>query len=252
MAPAREFNAMVDVHAHILPGLDDGPSDLSASLAMCRLAVADGITQMAATPHFCPPFYRHAPREISRAVAALAQALAREGIPLRLYPGADVSQRADVLGLARQGRLPTLAGQGRYFLLEPVQGGLRALAGLASELRPLGLRPIITHPERLAEAGRGGWSWLEGLVERGCLVQITAMSLTGGFGAPAQERAEDLLARGLVHLVASDAHSTGRRPPLLSPARERLIELVGEAGAERLLRTWPLAVLEGKDHLASN
>lgn len=239
---------MVDVHAHILPGLDDGPRHLAASLAMCRLAVADGVTHMAATPHFCPPFYRHGPRRIARAVQDLAQALAREGIPLRLFPGADISQQADVLGLARSRRLPTLAGAGRYFLLEPAPGGRRALAGLARGLRPLGLRPIITHPERLAQAGRG-WSWLEGLVEGGCLVQITAMSLTGGFGAQAQERAEDLLARGLVHLVASDAHSTGRRPPLLSPARGRLTELVGAEAAERLLRGWPLAVLQGRSRL---
>lgn len=237
---------MVDVHAHILPGLDDGPPDLAASLAMCRLAVADGITHMAATPHFCPPFYRHGPREISRAVAALAQALAREGIPLRLYPGADVSQRADVLGLARSRRLPTLAGHGRYFLLEPVSGGRRALASLVGQLRTLGLRAVITHPERLAGPA-GNWAWLERLVQRGCLVQITAMSLFGGFGASAQKRAEDLLTRGLVHLVASDAHSTRRRPPLLSPARERLTDLVGAEAAQRLIRDWPLAVLERRD-----
>lgn len=237
---------MVDVHAHILPGLDDGPPDLATSLAMCRMAVADGVTHMAATPHFCPPFYRHGPAEIGRTVAELALALSREGIPLRLYPGGEVSQQADILALARQGLLPILGNTGRYFLLEPARGARRALPGLAAQLRPLGLRPIITHPERLEGSPRG-WSWLRRLVERGCLVQITAMSLTGGFGDQARERAEDLLARGLVHLVASDAHSPRGRPPLLSPARQRLSELVGQPAAQRLLYQQPLAVLEGRD-----
>jgi len=237
---------MIDLHCHILPGLDDGPADLGQSLAMCRQAAADGITHLVATPHLRPPVYAAEKPDIQAALTKLREALTKDGIALTLISGAEVNLVADLPALARGQRLPFINDNGRYFFLELNEARLsEGLEGMIFELKLLGITPILTHPERTQAGGRD-WQWLARLVELGCLTQVTAMSLTGEFGRRAQQSCEDLLEQNLAHFLATDAHSPKWRPVLLSPARRRLEELVGENAARDMLMTRPLAVLAGK------
>ena len=236
---------MIDIHCHLLPKMDDGSNSWEDTLEMCRLAAKDGVTDIIATPHFGKAFFQSSLEDIRKTVRLLNSHLENQRIPLRVHPGADVSLEAGILDWARQGRLPTLADGNRYFLLESPDG-VRAegLDRMIFDLRSLGLTPIITHPERMSAGD--DWDWLERLLEMGCLCQITAMSLTGGFGRQARQSALRLLRKGLVHLVASDAHSPRDRPPLLGQAREALLDLVGPETTLRLLKTGPRAILEGR------
>ena len=238
---------MIDLHAHILPGLDDGAADWDQALAMCRLAQADGIKTLVATPHYYPGMAPLEPALIEQHVAKLRGLCADAQVELELLGGAEVALDASLPRLAKQGRLPTLGPGGRYFLLEmPLASPSRGLGDLVFQLQLAGLTPIFCHPERTWPAG-SDWSWLERLVGSGCLVQVTAMSLTGDFGSQAQVTANRLLEMGCCHLVASDAHSDGRRAPVLSQARGHLQRLMGAEAARLLLEESPRLVLEGQE-----
>ncbi|MBU4563816.1 MAG: hypothetical protein KMY53_12310 [Desulfarculus sp.] len=237
---------MLDLHSHVLPGLDDGAPDMEQALAMCRLALDDGVRLMAATPHWYPARDPLTMGEISRAVGALRVALASAGLPLELVAGAEVALDPDLPRLAKEGVLPTLGG-GPYFLLEcPLHTSPRLLPDLIYSLRLAGLRPILAHAER-TWAGTENWDWLQGLVGQGCLVQVTAASLTGKLGSAPRKTAEALLSLGLVNLLASDAHSVNWRPPGLSQAAAVAERLCEAGAAEVLTRLTPQAVLAGEE-----
>ncbi len=237
---------MLDLHTHVLPGLDDGAADWDDALAMCRLAAADGVTCLAATPHWYPSRNPPSPGRVARSLAELRQRLAAEGLALELVAGAEVALDSSLAELARQRRLPTLEGTHCLLLECPPQTSPRLLPELIYGLRLAGYRPMLVHPER-TWAGAKDWDWLAGLVEQGCLVQITAMSLTGDMGPEARAAGQELLARGLVTLVASDAHSADWRPPMLSAAAAELTRLAGPEAAEVLTRQAPAAVLAGAE-----
>lgn len=234
---------MLDLHCHILPGVDDGASDMAQALDMARIAVADGITVVACTPHITPGLYDNTGPAIHEAIRRLAVALQRAGIALRLIAGADAHLSPDLLAGLQTGRVPTLAGS-RYFLLELPHHVLPPrVEDTISRLMAAGYRPILTHPERL--------SWIESrcdviarLSAAGVWMQITAGSLTGRFGRRAQYWAELMLSEGTVQLLATDAHDTGDRSPRLAEARDIAARRCGEAEAERLVLSRPLAVLE--------
>ncbi|MCF8048263.1 MAG: hypothetical protein K9L19_12015 [Desulfarculaceae bacterium] len=237
---------MLDLHSHVLPGLDDGAPDLEQALAMCRLALDDGVRLMAATPHWYPARDPLAISEISQEVLALRSELAAAGLPLELVAGAEVALDPELPRLAREGLLPTLNG-GPYLLVEcPPHTSPRLLPDLIYGLRLAGLRPILAHVER-TWAGAQNWDWLTGLVEQGCLVQVTASSLTGKLGSAPKKAAEALLSLGLVNLLASDAHSASWRPPGLSQAAAAAERLCGAGAAEVLTRLTPQAVLAGEE-----
>lgn len=213
---------------------------------MARMAAKDGITDLVATPHFGKVFYQHDLESIRKAVRLLNQHLKEEGVAMKVYPGGDVALDSDLQLWVRNGTLPTIADTGRYFLLEPPEGlSLAGIDQLVFELKLAGLTPIITHPERMKEGDN--WAWLRRLAELGCLIQLTGMSITGGFGPQARKQAIQLLRQGLAHIISSDAHSPRHRPPLLSEAREALIDIVGSDRALQMLKTWPQAVLEGRE-----
>lgn len=238
---------MIDLHSHILPGLDDGAADVEQAVEMCRLAAADGITLLAATPHYYPGLAPLEAEEVSGLLEGLRGRLAREGIDLELVAGAEVALDPSLPALARAGRLPTLGDQGRYFLLElPPLSPTQGLEALVFELQVNGLTPILSHPERTWPSARD-WGWLARLVASGCLVQVTAMSLTGQMGPAARAAARRLLEMGCCHLVASDAHSPDWRPPQLSAARAHLERLLGKADAQRMLEEAPRQVLAGQE-----
>lgn len=233
---------MFDLHCHLLPGIDDGAVDLDMALAMARLAVADGITTVACTPHIYPGMYDNDATGIRAAVAALQAELDARDIRLALVDGADVHLDPDLVGGIRAGRIPTLAGS-RYLLLEPPHHvAPPRFEESVFELMVAGYVPVITHPERL--------SWIEGsydtfarLVRGGAWMQVTAGSLGGHFGKRPQYWAERMLDEGLVHLLATDAHHPRRRPPLLREARELAARRLGEQEATHLVETRPQGIL---------
>lgn len=236
---------MIDLHCHILPGLDDGPVKLDQALAMARVAADDGVTHVVATPHHRPPAYVVSRRDVEREVVLFNRRLDEAGIALEVLPGAEVALRPELAAEARRGGVTCLGWQGRYFCLELGEAGApEGLKDLVFQLRLQGLTPIITHPERLVDRD---WEWLAELVELGCLGQVTAMALTGRMGRPQRKAARELLQQGLAHLVASDGHGPERRPPLLGQARREVEQMAGPDMARQVFVDRPQAVLEGRD-----
>jgi len=233
---------MIDLHTHILPGLDHGPRDWFEALQMCSIAVADGITTIAVTPHVSEVFPNSAQR-IEAAAVELRQRLGAAAIPLTVVVGGDYHVRPDL----SPGNVLTLGGNGRYFLLEfPYQLLPPRADAFVTTLIGRGLLPIVTHPERTASLQRD-WRRLEPLVKAGALVQVTAGSLLGEFGPAATAAANRFLKQGWVHLLASDAHWARERPPRLSEGRGAAAKVVGEAAARALVETNPEAILQGRD-----
>jgi protein-tyrosine phosphatase len=233
---------VIDLHTHILPGLDHGAADWDEAVAMCRIAVADGIATLAATPHVSEIFPNR-PAAIAAAVAELRRRLVVSGVPLAVVAGGDYHIDPD---LAPENVL-TLGGNGRYFLLEfPYQVLPPRADAFVRVLRQRGLVPIVTHPERTVSLQRD-WRRLEPLVKEGALVQVTAGSLLGDFGPPAAAAAVRFLKNGWVHLLASDAHWARERVPRLAAGRDAAARVLGKAGAQALVEANPTAVLEGRD-----
>ena len=233
---------MIDLHCHLLPLMDDGSTSLADSLAMARLAVSDGISVTACTPHILPGIYNNDGPTICAAVKELQSALDREGIRLVLTTGADAHIAPDLLDGLRSGKVLSLGGS-RYFLLEPPRSvpPPRFEAHLFS-LVSAGYVPVITHPERL------GWrdsdyGIFERVVRLGAWMQLTAASLLGQFGRRAKTLSERMLEDGLVHIIASDAHNTSNRRPLLSEAFETAAERIGKEAALDLVSTRPVGIL---------
>lgn len=234
---------MIDLHCHMLPGIDDGAPDRGVALAMARCAVADGITVTACTPHIYPGLYDNDKEAIARAIQAFQDVLEEEGISLRLVIGADTHLAPDLISGIREGRVPTLNGS-RYLLLEPPHHSVPPrFAESVFQLRTAGIIPVITHPERL--------SWIEqhyptfqNLVHGGAWMQVTAGSLTGRFGKRAQYWGERMLDEGLVHILATDSHHIDRRPPMLAEGREAAAKRVGEEESWHLVRTRPQGILD--------
>jgi len=234
---------MIDLHCHLLPGIDDGAPDLATSLAMARIAAADGITTLACTPHIYPGMFENDTAGIKRAVTNLQAELDAAGVALRLTWGAEAHVSPELHGRLKAGTVPRLADS-RYFLLElPHHVAPPRFDEFVFNLIAVGYVPVITHPERL--------SWIEDhysvfcvLAERGAWMQITSGSLTGRFGPSARYWAERMLDEGRIHILASDAHGIQKRPPLLAEGREAAARWVGEAEAKNLSEIRPLGILQ--------
>jgi protein-tyrosine phosphatase len=240
---------VIDLHTHILPGLDDGASDLSVSLGMARAAVDQGVTVVACTPHILPGLYHNSGPAIRQAVQDLQLVLDDNGITLQLVTGADVHMTPDFIAGMRSGRILSLADS-RYVLVEPPHHTAPPqLEDFFFSLAVAGYVPILTHPERLSWVP-ARYETIKKLVNSGVWMQITSGSLTGAFGRNALYWAERMLDEGCVHLIASDAHDVERRPPDLAAGRECASKRVGAEEAERLTLTRPLAIL--KDEVPSN
>ncbi len=234
---------MIDLHCHILPGIDDGAPDLDVSLAMARMAVDDGISTVACTPHIMPGVYNNVGANIRVLVKGLQAALYSEEIPLALVSGADAHMDPSLLAGLRSGAVPTVGGS-RYFLFEPPHHvAPPRLDEFAFQLVTAGYIPILTHPERL--------SWIDAhfdIIQRlsgsGVLMQLTAGSVLGKFGRRPRYWAERILDEGMADLLASDAHNVGGRPPQMAAARDVVAKRCGAATAQRLVAGTPLAILQ--------
>lgn len=233
---------MIDLHCHILPGIDDGAPDLDMSLAMARAFVADGVSAVACTPHILPGLYHNSGPAIRAAIGALQQGLQSEGIPLTLLTGADNHIVPDFVPGLRSGSLLSLADT-RYVLVEPPHHVVPPrMEELFFNIQVAGYVPILTHPERLTWIA-SHYDMVERLARGGVWMQITAGSLTGSFGKNAQYWSERMLDEGLVHVLATDAHDTRRRPPNLARGREAAAKRVGDVEAEHLVVTRPRGVV---------
>lgn len=236
---------MIDLHCHILPGIDDGSPDLETSIAMARMAIDDGIKIMACTPHFMPGLYDSHASDVRKRVAALSQEFNDQNLGLILVPGGDIHVRPDLVQ-AIQSKLVLTLNDSRYILLEPPQVIMPLrLEDLIISLVAAGIVPVITHPERL--------SWIEQhyaalvrMASAGAWLQITAGSVTGRFGKRAQYWTQKLLQDGLVHIMATDAHNLGSRPPRLANAVGMVAREIGPEEAQKLVFDRPLAVLRNE------
>lgn len=236
---------MIDLHCHMLPGIDDGAQSLEVALEMARMAVADGITITACTPHIYPGMYMNSGPGIAAARKVFQAELAANGINLQLVVGADVHLVPGLIDGIRSGAVPTIHGS-RYLLLEPSHTTPPPrFEDSVFNITASGYTPVITHPERL--------TWIEGhydvfmrLIEQGSWMQITAGSLTGAFGPRAKYWAEKFVGEGKTHILATDAHSTGRRRPCLSEAAHRAAEMLGQDEARRLVVDRPRAILDNQ------
>ena len=236
---------MIDLHCHLLPGIDDGAPDEATSLEMARIAVADGIRTTACTPHIYPGLYENDSAGITRRVKALQRRLQDEGIDLRLTLGADAHLTPELLGRLRAGTAPSLAG-GRYFLLEPPHTvAPPRFSESMFDFVAAGYVPVLTHPERLTWI-KGHYEVFVALVKSGVWMQVTAGSLTGRFGKQARYFGDKMLDDGLVHLLATDAHRAEHRAPLLAEGREAAAKRVGADEAQRLVVDRPQAILDNR------
>jgi protein-tyrosine phosphatase len=238
---------MIDLHCHILPGIDDGARSFEESVLMCRLAADDGCEGMVATPHQRRGEWWNADREHLAALAGELQDKVASGF--RVYLGGEVHVDSELLAevekLPDGGGILPLAGS-RYLLIEfDSNGTAREAIHLVHELVVAGWRPVLAHPEFVPWLA-SDLSLVARLVELGALTQVTAMSVTGDFGRRPQTDSLALLDAGLVHFVASDSHGVRRRPPGLRRAAYLIAERLGGETARRLTVDNPRAVVEDR------
>ncbi len=238
---------MIDLHCHLLPGIDDGARTLDESVALAREAVRAGITGAVLTPHFHPGRWENT-NAIARAAAATLRDKLRElGIPLHLGVAGEVRAGPEVMVWAETGELPLIGeyqGQ-RVVLLEFPHGQLPLGSDrLIAWLHKRGVRAMIAHPERNKDVIRR-LDAIAPLIAEGALLQVTADAVDGGFGPLARARAIELLERGWVTILASDAHNLEHRPPRLEAGRQAAARIVGEAESWRLVRDRPAAIARG-------
>jgi protein-tyrosine phosphatase len=233
---------MIDLHCHVLPGIDDGPETIEGSLTLARAAVAAGIDTLVATPHVSWR-YRNDAETIARLVEELNTRLAAEGLALEVRPGAEIAMTILVeLEPAELGRLGL--GGGPWLLVEPPFTEVaRGLDAVLLEFQRQGHRILLAHPER-CQAFHRDPRMLESLVRGGVLTSVTAGSLVGRFGREVRRFALEMARDGLIHNVTSDAHDHDRRPPGLAAELE-------QAGlgplADWLTQTVPAAILSGEE-----
>jgi len=233
---------MVDIHCHILPGIDDGSDTWETTTAMCRMAAHDGITHIVATPH-CDGHYIYDREHFTDMLGTLCE-VAGEWLTFTI--GCDFHLSPRNLEEAMNDPRRFAVGDTQYLMTEFDHHGIPSNAGeqlLAIVSR--GMVPIITHPERNSYLMKN-LDVVQRFVNEGCLVQVTANALTGFWGPKSKKAAEKLVQKKMVHIVATDAHDLKLRPPLLSEARRRVVEMVGPEIAEALFTTNPRAVVAGR------
>ena len=236
---------MIDLHCHLLPGIDDGPEDLATALRLARHAVAAGIRTSVVTPHMHPGRYANRAANIRAAAASFQQSLDADGIALKILCSAEVRLDHEILSWVGEEQIPYLGHwQGeRVMLLEFPHSHVPVGADkLVAWLLKQGIRPMIAHPERNKDILRSIEKLLP-FVRLGCLLQVTAGAAAGSFGEQAQARAVDLLSRGWVTVLASDAHNMEARPPELEPGRVAAAKIVGEEESWKLVRDRPAEII---------
>lgn len=236
---------MVDIHCHILPGVDDGVDTMGNSLIMARMAAASGVDSIVATPHCNLPYEQEknyfTPR-LRDKFLELIEAVERANIPVRIYPGVEVLTTPDIVELLRNKQILTINGS-RYLLMEFFfRERKEYFNDMLEQVLDTGLTPIIAHPERYHIVQRDS-TIVEEWFEKGIVIQLNKGSLLGQFGRTPKSTAEWILGNGLAHVVASDAHGAERRTPHMSEIHGRLEDLCGTEYADILLEGNPRRIL---------
>jgi protein-tyrosine phosphatase len=233
---------VVDIHSHILPGLDDGPKTLEDAVAMVKIAAESGTTDIVATPHANARFTF----DLERIDCKIAELQAAAGPAPRIHPGCDFHLTVENIQDALAHPSKYTINHKRYLLVEFSDASIpNTTQEIFDRFQAAGLLPVVTHPERNAVLQNridqlGSW------VENGALVQVTAQSFLGRFGRTAKHVAIELFDRNLVHFVASDAHDTKHRPPILLDAYTYVAKSWGETRAESVFVTAPRAAILGE------
>ena len=246
---------MIDLHSHILHGLDDGAGSLEESLRMCEMSYRDGIRTIVATPHTLNGVYQNNRSTILAKVRELRTALEESPFLLNkrqnetafvILPGADVHLSQETLPQLDQGKVTTLGDGGKSLLIEfPTERIPDGAEHILLQLIEKGIIPVITHPERNLDVLQRPQRYRQ-MIMMGCFGQVTAISLTGGFGREVRQFSENLLKHRLIHVIASDAHSTDGRAPVLTSGVEAAGKIVGKEEAWRMVTDYPQAILEGE------
>jgi protein-tyrosine phosphatase len=234
---------MVDLHCHILPGLDDGSANMEESIAMAESAIADGITHVVATPHSSNEYLF----DFSHVCELRDELQSKVGGRLKIATGCDFHLNPENLGLLRTNPQQYCINQQDFLLLEFNEFSIPpSMDQTLHAIQLAGVQPIITHPERNGIL-RSHPERLKKWVRQGCFAQVTGSALTGGFGASAQQDAMRWIGAGLIHFVASDAHNTRSRPLRLQPAYNVVVDQFGQEKARALFQDNPFAAFEGRE-----
>jgi protein-tyrosine phosphatase len=234
---------MIDIHCHLLPNIDDGPSSWDESLELARLYDGEGIQIAIATPHWIRgSHWEPDPNQVIEMVGILNEKTKAENIPLKILPGMEVGMTDNLIELLNDESVLTLGGGSHILLESPFTSLPYKIEELISRLKKIGITTILAHPERCQEV-QSNPKRLEVMVESGALVQITSASLIGHFGIKPKNCANWLATRGLIHLIASDAHSPTTRPPLIRKPLSILEEIIG-AEATRIIEERTHSIIE--------
>jgi protein-tyrosine phosphatase len=233
---------MVDLHCHILPGLDEGPDTMEESMAMVESAIADGVTHVVATPHSNSKYFF----DFANVRRLRDELQAKAGERLKIATGCDFHINPENLESLRNDARQYCINQGDFLLVEFNEFSIPpSMDQTLYAIQLAGVQPVITHPERNTIL-RSRPERLKKWIRQGCFAQVTGGALTGGFGAGSQQDALRWIAEGLIHFVASDAHNTRSRPLRLQPAYNLVVDQFGEEKARALFHDNPLAAFEGR------
>jgi protein-tyrosine phosphatase len=237
---------MIDIHCHFLPGIDDGPDTLEESIALARLAVNNGITHSVITPHIHAGRWENSAPIIKTIGLDFKRALLENNIPLQVGIAAEVRIGVEIMEQINNRQIPFLGhwDDKKVMLMEMPHSHVPV--GIETMVRWLldrNILPMIAHPERNKDVHRN-LDKIESLIEMGCLFQLTASSVSGRFGEPSRIRARELLERGVVTVLASDAHNCQYRPPSLKNGRDAAAEIIGVDEAYRLVLDNPWKIVK--------
>ncbi len=233
---------MVDIHCHILPGIDDGSTSWETTAQMCRMAARDGIKHIVATPH-CDGHYDYDRAQFTDMLATLSEV---SGGHITFSIGCDFHLSGRNVEAAMEDPRTFALGDTQYIMVEFDHDGIRSNAqDLLLAILSRGMVPIITHPERNAFLMKN-LDVVQKFIGMGCLSQVTANAFTGFWGPKSKKAVEKLLQKNAIHIVATDAHDLNLRPPILTEARRRIVELAGADTAEMLVTHNPAAVVAGQ------
>jgi len=227
---------MIDIHCHILPGIDDGAKDMTEALALINLAVEDGVKRIVVTPHLHFGRFNNYLSVIESSFSALQEAVDKENIQVELAYAAEVRLDSEILSLLSSQQLPLYGryNNQQFMLLEFPHSHIPAGSDvLVKHLLKQNITPVIAHPERNRDLLKSP-DKIKAFVRLGCWFQATASSITGHFGEECQALALSYIEQGFINIVASDAHNLKRRPPILSEARSKVTVLFGEEKAQQL------------------
>lgn len=220
---------MIDLHCHILAGVDDGAKTIEDSLNMARLAVEQGITHVLATPHHKNRNWNNEKEKVVKLVKELQKEIDDHNIPLTIFPGQEVRIYGEILQDIKEDKILFIDEQRQYLLIEfPTSNIPTYTERLFYDLLSEGITPIVVHPERNREILEHP-NRLKTLIDKGALAQLTAASYTGGFGKQIQKLSEQLVEANLVHFIASDAHNIGNRAFHMEEASDKLRKEFGKS-----------------------